>query len=457
MKPLPQRVKDFADINNLFKPEQTVLLAVSGGIDSMVMLHIFSELSRHYEIGIKAAHVNHQLRGSESDEDEKFVISECRKTGIPVFVEHVNVKEYAHEHCLSKQAAARILRYQSLEKIRLKTGAHVVATAHQADDNAETVLLNILRGTGIRGMAGIPLKRNDGYVIRPILCLTRNDIESYAEKHDIKFRNDSSNLSLVYRRNFLRHKIIPVLEKRSPHIINTLNKIASVMRPVSDQLRDMVEEKLASLVRKDNRGIIILDVKSLENISEFLRNEIFMEIIRGMNIEPTEKKVDSLCRLCSMPSGRIIEIGGSISALKDRERIIFKKTEKQISDIQHLEIGRNYEYQGYKFSIGEPGPVPKVMSGTGEVEYIDADKLSGPLVLRPWHAGDWFIPLGMRTKKKVSDYFTDQKVPRYKKKTIPVLEADGSIVWVCGKRLDNRYKLTEHTKTAIRLAFQPQY
>jgi tRNA(Ile)-lysidine synthase len=454
MNSFERKLEEFVSVHHLVTPKQTVLLAVSGGIDSMVMLHVFRQLSKHSDIKIVVVHVNHQLRGRESDEDEEFVIEKCTKLGIPVFIERVNVVKYAHEHRFSNQAAARILRYESFERIRQQTNADIVATAHHSDDNAETVLLNIMRGTGIHGLAGIPIKRNTGSIIRPFLFATRNEIETYAEKNNIEYRNDSSNKSLKYQRNLLRHSIFPILVKRNPHIVRTLNMIAGTMREVSDKLHTLTDKALLSLVRKDAQDRLMLDVKKLEREPEFLWNEIFIELLHRTHIEPTEKKVDALNRLCKLPTGRIIELSGEISACRDRGYLVFKRTNEKMPDIRNVEFGRIYKYQGHRFSIGNPEPVPAVFSDTREVEYIDAERLGRQLVLRPWRAGDWFIPIGMKAKKKLSDFFTDQKVPRFKKMSIPVLESDGTIVWICGKRLDNRFKLTEHTRAAIRLTFQ---
>jgi len=455
MNQFEQKLKEFVRFHHLISAEQTVLLAVSGGIDSMVMLYIFIKLCKCGDTQIKAVHVNHQLRGEESEGDERFVAEKCKEMNIPLFVEHVDVISYAHEHGLSKQAAARILRYESLEKIRQQACAHSVATAHNADDNAETLLLNIMRGTGIHGLAGIPIKRNTGCIIRPLLFATRNEIEKYAVENKIEYRNDSSNASLAYQRNLLRHSIIPVLEKRVPHIINTLNMITDTMRDISEKMHIITDEALLALVSKDNQDRLMLNVKKLEMQQDFLRNEIFIEILHRLEIEPTEKKADALHKLCKMPTGRMVELSGGVLACRDREYIVFKRTNEEISNVRYVEIGGIYEYQGYRFSISNPGPVPLVLSKTREVEYIDAERLGRRLILRPWQAGDWFIPLGMKAKKKLSDFFTDQKVPRFKKMSIPVLESDGTIVWICGKRLDNRFKLTEHTRTAVRLTFQP--
>jgi tRNA(Ile)-lysidine synthase len=454
MNPMELKLEEFVRFHHLVAPKHNVLLAVSGGIDSMVMLHLFSQLHKRMGLSLAVVHVNHQLRGEESMEDERFVREKSITYGICFYCERVDVVSYADKHGLSKQIAARQLRYACFERARQQAGAHVIATAHHADDNAETVLLNILRGTGIHGLAGIPLKREAGCIIRPLLFAYRKEIEMYATENGIKYRNDSSNTSLVYRRNLLRHSILPPLVKRVPHIIETLNKVADTMRDVSEKLHAMVDEALRSLAHIDPQDCLMLDVKKLKMEPDFLWGEIFVELLHRIHIEPTEKKVDALQRLCIMPTGRIVELSGELSACKDREHIVFKRTNEKTSNIRYVEFGGMYEYQGYRFSMSNPEPVPAVLSDTQEVEYIDAERLGRQLVLRPWRAGDWFIPLGMKTKKKLSDFFTDQKVPRFKKTSIPVLESDGKIVWICGKRLDNRFKLTERTRTAVRLTFQ---
>ena len=454
MNPLELKLEKFVRFHHLVATKQTILLAVSGGVDSMAMLHLFLRLQKRMKLCLSVVHVNHQLRDKESMEDEEFVQKASAGSGLPFYSERIDVMSYAHEHRLSKQVAARQLRYKCFERIRLKIDADVVATAHHADDNAETVLLNILRGTGIHGLAGIPLKREVGCIIRPLLFATRKEIEMYAMENGIKYRNDSSNMSLAYRRNLLRHSILPPLVKRVPHIVETLNIVAATMRDVSEKLHAIVDEALRSLAHKDSQDRLMLDVKKLEMEPDFLWDEIFVEILHRMHIEPTEKKVDALHRLCTMPTGRIVELSGELSACRDRQHIVFKRTNEEMPNIRHVEFGRMYEYQGCRISISNPEPVPVVLSDTQEVEYIDAERLGRQLVLRPWRAGDWFIPLGMKTKKKLSDFFTDQKVPRFKKASIPVLESDGTIVWICGKRLDNRFKLTEHTRTAIRLTYQ---
>ena len=455
MHSLEVKLKKYIQDHRLLNPDQSLLLAVSGGVDSMVMLHLFSRLHEQMKLRLSVIHVNHQLRGEESMEDEKFVREMSHFYCIPFYCERIDVMSYAHELGLSKQLAARYLRYECFERIRCQEGADAVATAHHADDNAETVLLNIMRGTGIHGLAGIPPKRELGCIIRPLLYATRKEIELFAEEQGIKYRNDSSNSSLAYRRNVLRHNILPTLQKRHPHIVKTLNHIADKMQAVNKNMRRIVHETMYSIIRRDPQGRLSLNVKQLTVEPDFLWDEIFVEVLHQLDIEPTEKKVRALHRLCTQPTGRMVELTSRWAAYRDRDHIVFKIADDEQLYSRKVEFGKSYDYKNCLVSISTPEQVPSSYAGTNDVEYIDADRLGKQLVLRPWHAGDWFIPLGMKKKKKLSDFFTDQKVPRYQKSSIPVLESDGIIVWICGKRLDDRFKLTHRTQTAIRLTCQP--
>ena len=455
MNSFETKLNRFIQRQKLVSSGQTILLAVSGGVDSMVMLHLFSKLREQMNLRLSVIHINHQLRGEESMGDEDFVMEMSDFYRIPFYYERIDVMSYAHELGLSKQLAARMLRYDSFERIRLKVDADTVATAHHADDNAETVLLNIIRGTGIHGLAGIPPKRKSGCIIRPLLFATRKEIDAYAAEQGIKYRNDSSNNSVVYRRNELRHNILPELQKRNPSIVPNLNHIADIMQDVNKKMHRIVDNTTHSVIQIDSQNRLKLNVKKLKSEPDFLWDEIFIRLLNQMKIEPTEKKVDALHRLCTQPTGRIVELQGKCAAYRDRNYIVFKITEDEQPNIRQVEFGKSYDYKDYLVSISMPESVPSTYTGTHEVEYIDAERLGKQLILRPWQAGDWFIPLGMKTKKKLSDFFTDQKVPRYQKSSIPVLESDGIIVWICGKRLDDRFKLTNRTHTAIRLTCQP--
>jgi tRNA(Ile)-lysidine synthase len=452
MNTLESKTLDFIQRYQLASSGQSILLAVSGGVDSMVMLHLFSKLREQMDLRLSVIHINHQLRGEESMGDEKFMREMSAVYNVPFFCERIDVMSYAHRFGLSKQLAARRLRYESFERVRRQTGTCTVATAHHADDNAETVLLNILRGTGIHGLAGIPVKHKTGCIIRPLLFATRKEIEAYAGVQSIMYRNDSSNRSILYRRNELRHNILPVLKKRHPRIVQRLNDIAVLMMSVNDKMRSVVEKAILAITHQDHQGRLTLDVKKLKTQPDFLWDEVFVELLNRLNIEPTEKKVEALHRLSTQPTGRMVELGGAFSAWRDRDTIVFRVSQDDEMGARQVEFGRSYDYRDCLVSISTPEKVPPAFMGTHEVEYVDADRLGERLILRSWH---WFIPLGMKKKKKLSDFFTDQKVARYQKSSIPVLESDGVIVWICGKRLDDRFKLTDQTQTAIRLTCQP--
>lgn len=454
MNQLESKFEKFIRRHRLVSQKQSVLLAVSGGIDSMVMLYLFSRIQKKMSLHLSIIHVNHQLRGEESMEDERFVRAISANYKITYYCERINVASFVHENRLSKQAAARQLRYECLERIRNQVKANIVATAHHADDNAETVLFNIIRGTGLHGLSGIPLKRDAGCIIRPLLFATRMEISDYASKHDIKYRDDSSNTSLTYYRNYLRRKILPSLQKNVPNIVQILNSIAGMMRDVNHKLHVIVNKKLKALIRQSPYGSMVLDIGRLSLEPEFLQDEIFLELLNRMQIEPSAKKIDALRKLCTLPTGREIKLGGASLVYRNRDHIVFTRVDNGRSYVKHVELGKSYGYRGGCVSVSRPRSVPTSYSKTPTVEYVDADLLSKKLVLRPWQAGDRFIPLGMKQKKKLSDFFADQKVPKYLKATIPILESNGKIVWVCGRRIDDRFKLTERTRRAIRLTYQ---
>jgi tRNA(Ile)-lysidine synthase len=455
MNSLELRLEKYIQRQRLLSKGQHVLLAVSGGVDSIVMLQLFQRLSKWMNLKLSVIHVNHQLRGRESEEDENFVVEKCKKDRITYFIERVNVITFAHKNKLTKQHAARQLRYECFERIRKKIDAQVVATAHHADDNIETVLLNVIRGTGIHGLAGIPVKRDQGHIIRPLLFARRKEIEKYANEFGICFRNDSSNNSTAYRRNFLRHKLLPALHSKSMNIDKIYLSISRIMSDVSIRIKKMLDERIPTLFQQESGNLWKLNLERLSIEPEFLRNEIFVELFHRIQIEPTEKRIQSLSRLSTLPSGRSISLSGDLVAFRDRGLLIFRRTDSKQHISTRIEYGKSYHFFGQQVFISKPESVPIATGNLPNEEYIDAERLGSRLLLRSWQTGDWFIPLGMNSKKKVSDYFTDQKIPRYLKPSIPILESDGKIVWICGKRLDDRFKLTKHTRTAIRLTYQP--
>jgi len=413
------------------------------------------ELRTEIDLDIAVVHVNHQLRGDESVGDEQFVRDTAGRLHLPFYCKRVDTLELKHSMGVSKQVAAREARYKFFEETRQLTSSNHVATGHQADDNAETVLFHALRGTGVRGLAGIPVSRTDGQIIRPLLFARRQRILSYAHERGIPFRNDSSNDSIAYSRNYLRHSVVPLLSaEMGQDITDSLNWLSKTMKGLSLSLDRLVDERLPQLVRFGDKRCE-LSLPTFVGEPEFLREGIVVRILRNLNVEPSNVKVEEILELCSKQTGHSLNLNGHIDVYKDRELLTFTQGTKLAEYSASISIGETYSGDWFSFSVGEPGPVPASYATDGNTEYVDGDKLVQPLEVRNWKPGDWFIPLGMNGRKKLSDFFNDVKVSPLEKTNVPVFASDDDIVWVCGKRLDNRYRVTGATRNAIKLTFSP--
>ena len=453
--PLNTAFADFCRANHLIAPHERLVVAVSGGVDSMVLLHLLLALKSEWDLELTVAHVNHQLRGDESIGDEEFVRQAAEGSNLPFHCTRVNTLELKHTLGVSKQVAAREARYQFLEQVRQQSRSSHVATGHQADDDAETVLFNAVRGGGIRGLAGIPLSRTAGHIVRPLLFARRQDILSYAQHNNIRFRNDSSNESLGYSRNYIRHSVIPQLTREyGVDVTKSLNRVSSAMKSLGRYLDELVENRIPSIVTFKGSGCVV-SISSFLKEPLFLQEEIVLSIVKHLGIEPSAVKIGQIIGLCSGQSGHYLNISGSFVVRKDRDHLVFCEHSDDADFSTTVSIGNSYSFERFAFSLGEPGPVPANFVNDGFIEYIDGDKMKEPLTLRTWKHGDWFVPLGMNGRKKLSDFFNDVRLPSAEKFNIPVFESSQNIVWVCGKRLDQRYRITEQTRNAVKLTFSP--
>ena len=437
-------------------PGNTIVLAVSGGIDSMAMLHLFAAMRAEWNLHLAVAHINHQLRGEESDGDEAFVRRAAQSLEIPFFSKRVDTLGYMAETHLSKQEAARNLRYEFFEEVRRQRNADCVATAHQADDNAETVLMNAIRGAGVRGLSGIPERREPGKIIRPLLFARRRDIEQYAKDRKIEFRVDSSNESSKYRRNYVRQTIIPSLEASTESdVIASLNKLSQLMHQLDAIISAEVKASMdhSASITDDGKGSIA--ISDLQAKPPYLQEGMILELFRRLGAEVESDKVHRVLGLCDLETGSVVQLSKTLHVYRDRDQLAFVRPSDTPILLQTVSLGDSYSLGDFRFSLSAPVSRPASFGSDHLVEFVDSAKLGECLVLRSWRDGDWFIPLGMKTKKKVSDFFIDEKIPLMQKHSIPILESDGSVVWVCGKRLDDRYKITPETKSVVRLEFNP--
>lgn len=417
--------------------DKKFLLAVSGGLDSIVMLELFRLSGCRYSI----AHCNFKLRGKESDEDEKFVKKLATKTKMPCFSVKFNTEEYCTESKISIQMGARDLRYKWLEETRLKNKLDYIVTAHHADDAIETFFINLFRGTGISGLHGIGGKT--GKVIRPMLPFYRKEIENYAIENKLEWREDSSNSTDKYERNKIRHHLMPVLEKinskAKESIITTIENLGRTELMLNRLLGTFVSKDISI---NDNRTFISLDFfKNLVPASDYL-----FEVIRKFGFNYDQCKQISEC-IKGQPGKAFIT--GTHKLVIDRRYLIIESLVAE-REPEKVEIGKELKELVtstgvYKFSLHKNSKsfaLPK----TNDTAALDFDKLCFPLVIRKWENGDRFYPLGMNKPKKLSNFLIDNKVSMPDKARVHVLISGGEIAWVPGYRLDERFKVAKATK-----------
>ncbi|MGD0754179.1 MAG: tRNA lysidine(34) synthetase TilS [Bacteroidales bacterium] len=430
--------KRFISENNLIKPGDKILLAVSGGIDSMVMAHLFRQ--QDYKIGI--AHCNFSLRASESDKDEDLVRQFASDHHIPFYSTRFETKSFAKKNRLSVQMAARDLRYNWFEEVRMKNGYDSIAVAHNLNDNIETLLINLIRGTGLTGMTG--MKPLSNRIIRPLLFATRKDILTYRNQHKIIFREDKSNADTKYTRNKIRHLIIPVLKEINPSIEITLNETAERFSGLNEIVSDYIS-RLKESISEEKEEFITFNINQLKT---FLHNKaVLFELFKPYGITNA-----LLIDLMKVIEGKT---GGQI--ITDTHRIIKNRNEIIVSD-EEIRNETRYIIKNEESFCNFPGisSVRNVritetfeIPSDPHIACIDSQKVIFPMTIRKWKAGDHFYPLGMKQKKKLSDYFIDKKYSRFDKENIFILESDGKIVWIIGDRIDDRFKITKSTKKGL--------
>jgi tRNA(Ile)-lysidine synthase len=429
-------VQQYISEHQLLEEGAKVIVGVSGGADSVALLDILHSLK--YECIV--AHCNFHLRGEESNRDAFFVEELCDRYKLKYERVDFDTEAYAATHSVSIEMAARDLRYDWFEQLRVIHLADSIAVAHHRDDSAETILLNLIRGTGIRGLTGIAPQ--NGYVVRPLLSVCRQEILDYLTDRGLSYVDDSTNSEDLYTRNKIRLNIIPLLETINPSAKEAIIRTAENLSQV-DAIYKYYIEQVKTDIFKDS----MIDIRKLVQYIE--PEAVLYEILAPYKFSPaTIRQVFE--SLISQP-GKIF-YSETHKLVRDRETFILKK--RNNISVESFNIHREDSFIAYplKMNIGviKKGESFEIEKNSN-ILYVDKDKVQYPMTIRRWHQGDWFIPFGMKGKKKISDYFTDQKYSLFDKEEAWLLCSGDNIVWVIGKRPDDRFKVESSTKEVLKI------
>ena len=406
---------------HLFASTDKILVALSGGADSVALLRILLELGYECE----AAHCNFHLRGEESERDEQFVRKLCADLQVPLHVVQFDTLTEAKDRHISIEMAARELRYEWFEQVRQSCGAAVIAVAHHRDDNVETFLLNLTRGTGINGLRG--MRPRNGRVVRPLLCIDRKEITDYLGETGQTYVTDSTNLQDVYTRNKIRLRLLPILEEINPSVKDSITQTARYLDDAALIYNKCIEDALKRI--RTPQGICIPAL-----LDEPAPETLLFEALHPYGFRAPQ--VNDIFRSLTSQSGKVFD-AGNWRVVKDRDRLLI--AQRGAGDKPVLVMEQCDNVAGYEFSRNK------------NVAYFDADKLTEPLTLRRWEHGDVFVPFGMKGRKKVSDYLIDHKFSLLQKSQLWVLCCGANVIWLVGERSDNRYRVDPCTRKILRV------
>lgn len=454
------RVLDTIEKYNMITKGDRVLVGVSGGADSMALLHILKRLRHELGIEIYVAHINHGLRGEDADADAAYVEDICIEWGIPFFLKKACVSELAKEWRLSEEEAGRRVRFSFFDEVLRQIDGNKIALAHHRDDQVETIIHNIIRGTGMEGLRGIKPIR-DNKIIRPLIEVDRVSIEEYLAMENIPYRHDHTNDCTIYTRNKIRHELIPYIEENfNPNFKESIIRMTEIIGDEDEFLSDYVNELIdKNIAVKSDKVFIPLDFLTSCHVAVKRRIvRTCIDYLCGSVINIGQKHIDSILDVCNSNTGTSITLPLELTVYRDYNAILLikgvdkKKVEFNLElkvpgltviDEISMEIQTRYVD---RFEFKDPYCV-----------YIDGDRISNSLRIRNRLKGDRFRPLGMKGSKKLKDFFIDEKIPKYMRDNIPLVVDGNTIVWVVGYQISDDYKITDKTKNIIELRAKQVY
>ncbi len=433
---------------NMFDSGDKVLVGFSGGPDSMALLHSLNVIKDLLNIKICALHINHRLRTKAAGQDEQFAIKVCKKWNVPVRSEKVDVKKYAQKHKLSIEESARVLRYEELSKWAKRLHCNKIAIGHNANDNVETVIINLIRGTGLAGLAGIPPKRDN--IIRPLIETDRSEILAYLKSNKLNYCHDLTNLELGLRRNYIRHKIIPLLEELNPNLAKTVMRNSQIVRTIDNDITLMAQQAQQTVLNKADKGCIKLDIKKLLSYNHSIQREIIKQILPALEF----KEIESILELTKKSSGKRLEINPEMSVCKEYNYLHIignKQKAPELADkIWKVNIGENTKIPELNLELNADIIKNEKMSFDNDSAVFDKSQITPPLSIRLRKTGDRFIPFKGK-EKKLKDILIDDKIPVRLRDQLPLLCDANNILWIIGSRRSNIGLITNKIKECLKI------
>jgi tRNA(Ile)-lysidine synthase len=459
---LLRRVRATLEKYGMIRNGDRVVVAVSGGADSVALLHVLNSLKGVYGLTLHVGHLEHGMRGQESLADMQFVEELCRKISIPFSTRSEDVPGLARAQGLSLEAAARKVRYEFLEGLANDLKATKIATGHNANDQAETLLINLLRGTGMAGLGGIRPAMKDK-IIRPLIEAPRGEIEAYIADKGLEFRFDSSNLDERIERNKVRKTLIPLIEKEfNPGIVVSLARSASVFSIMNQYFTSQVEDVLKTCSRTED-GRTTIDLEAFDEVPHALKLFALYSVVRSLEEAEQVVSFDILSAVLNLAtrsrSGSRVEIGSGITAMKEFGTLVIGRDLELVNryDVR-LEVPGNTSVEAagcsFETQVLSERPGTGEIYRSGDTAYFDFSEIELPLIARSWREGDKFVPFGLSGTKKVHDIFIDEKVPASRRAFVPVVSDGEGVLWVAGLRRADRARITDGTRTILKITYK---
>ncbi len=455
------KMRKIIEDNNLIEQGDRIIVAISGGPDSVCLLHALYQIREEYNLELYGAHLNHNFRGIEAQIDAQYVSNLCDDLNILCFIKSMDVPQYAKENGLSPEEAGRILRYDFFEEVAERVGATKIAVAHNENDQAETVLMRLLRGTGLQGLTAIHINR--GKIIRPLLNIDRNSIEEYCEIHKLSPRIDKTNLESIYKRNKIRLELIPYLEENyNPNIKDNLVKTAEILKDDFDFIEEKAREVYKELVNLQKNDSLILPLQSIKELHPALQSRVIRlsaEQLLGRQEVLEYKHVQNVLELIERgATGKKIVLPLGLVAKISYENLCFSTGEED-NKLFHYELPLEDTFYmeelngSFTVRVVERGEV-KEISRDKYHKCFDYDQVKSILNVRNRREGDRFYPLGLTGSKKLKDFFIDYKIDRDERDRIPLVCDGDEIMWIVGLRISEKYKITDKTTRILEIIFR---